>query len=78
MGVKTVENIGSSRAVILRSHGVVAVGPTLKDALYAAVYLEDAAETYLAARSLGTPASFTPQQVADAIEVFRHYGQGKK
>ena len=56
MGVRTVENIGASRAVILRSHGVVTVGPTLKDALYAAVYLEDAAETYLAARSLGTPA----------------------
>lgn len=78
MGVKTVENIGSSRAVILRSHGVVTVGPTLKDALYAAVYLEDAAETYLAARSLGTPCMLTEQQVADAVEIFRHYGQGKK
>jgi len=78
MGVKTVENIGASRAVILRNHGVVAVGPTLKEALYAAVYLEDAAETYCAARALGNPRLLTEQQVADAVEVFRHYGQGKK
>jgi ribulose-5-phosphate 4-epimerase/fuculose-1-phosphate aldolase len=39
MGIKTVENIGGCRAVVLRNHGVVAVGPTLKEALYAAVYL---------------------------------------
>ncbi len=80
MGVKTVENIGDKRAVILRNHGVVTVGPTLKDALYAAVYLEDACRSYCAARSmgLGTPRSLTPSQVDEAVEAFRHYGQGKK
>lgn len=80
MGVKTVENIGDKRAVILRNHGVVTVGPTLKDALYAAVYLEDACRSYCAARSmgLGTPRSLTPAQVEEAVESFRHYGQGKK
>jgi L-ribulose-5-phosphate 4-epimerase len=80
MGVKTVENIGDMRAVILRNHGVVAVGPTLKDALYAAVYLEDACRSYCAAHSmgLGTPRSLTPAQVEEAVEAFRHYGQGKK
>ena len=80
MGVKTVENIGDKRAVILRNHGVVALGPTLKDALYAAVYLEDACRSYCAAYSmgLGTPRSLTPAQVEEAVESFRHYGQGKK
>ena len=78
MGVKTVENIGDKRAVILRNHGVVTVGPTLKDALYAAVYLEDAARSYSVARSMGTPRLLTKEQVEEAVESFRHYGQGKK
>jgi len=78
MGVKAAQYIGDKRAVILRNHGVVTVGPTLKDALYAAVYLEDACRSYCAACSLGTPRSLTPEQVAEAVESFRHYGQGKK
>ncbi len=78
MGVKTVEHIGDRRAVILRNHGVVTVGPTLKDALYAAVYLEDACRAYLAARALGQPRLLTEAEVAEAVEVFRHYGQEKR
>ena len=78
MGVTTVENIGDKRAVILRNHGVVTVGPTLKDALYAAVYLEDAARSYSVARAMGTPRLLTKEQVDEAVESFRHYGQGKK
>jgi L-ribulose-5-phosphate 4-epimerase len=78
MGVRTVEYIGDKRAVILRNHGVVTVGPTVKDALYAAVYLEDACRSYCAARAMGTPRGLTEAQVAEAVEAFRHYGQGKK
>jgi L-ribulose-5-phosphate 4-epimerase len=78
MGVRTVEYIGDRRAVILRNHGVITVGPTLKDALYAAVYLEDAARTYSAACSMGVPRGLTQAQVDEAVETFRHYGQGKK
>jgi L-ribulose-5-phosphate 4-epimerase len=78
MGLRTVEFIGDKRAVILRNHGVVTVGPTLKDALYAAVYLEDASRSYCAARAMGTPRCLTPPQVEEAIENARHYGQGKK
>jgi len=77
MGVKTVEYIGDRRAVILRNHGVVGVGPTLKDALYAVVYLEDACRSYLAARTLGEPRVLDEAQVAEAVEVFKHYGQQK-
>ena len=42
-----------SLAVILRGHGVMAFGPTLQIALYAAVYLEEASQTYLAALATG-------------------------
>jgi L-ribulose-5-phosphate 4-epimerase len=80
MGMKTVENIGDKRAVILRNHGVVTVGPTLKDAMYAAVYLEDACRSYCAARAmgLGTPRALSPAEIEEAVECHRHYGQGGK
>ncbi len=78
MGMRAVENLNGKRAVILRNHGVVTVGPTLKDALYAAVYLEDACRAYCAASAIGTPRCLTPAQLEEAVEVHRHYGQGKK
>lgn len=53
MGVLTVEHYNGSLAVILRGHGVMAFGPTLQIALYAAVYLEEASQTYLAALATG-------------------------
>ena len=47
-GIVTVESIGERNAVILRQHGVMAAGKDLKEALYAVVYLEEAAQAYLA------------------------------
>ncbi len=78
MGVKTVEHIGDCRAVILKNHGVVTVGTTLKEALYAAVYLEDAAKTYCVARMMGDPTLLTREQTREAVEVFKDYGQKEK
>ena len=78
MGLRTVENIGDRRAVILRNHGVITVGASLKEALYAAVYLEDAARSFIAARALGVPRVLDEGQVAEAVEVFAHYGQEKR
>jgi len=78
MGIQTVNHIGDKRAVILKHHGVITVGPTLKDALYAAVYMEDAAKTYLAAKAAGIPALMTDEQVVQAVEVFKDYGQKGK
>ena len=77
MGVQTVNTIGDTLAVILKSHGVITVGDSLKQALYACVYLEEAAKTYLAARSVtDNVAMLTPAQVDQAVEVFKYYGQG--
>lgn len=75
MGILTVENIGDKRAVILKHHGVITVGETLKKALYAAVYMEDAAKTYLVAKTVGNPALLTQEQVDQAVAVFENYGQ---
>ena len=76
MGMDTVKYIGDSLAVILAHHGVMAIGKNLKQALYAAVYLEEAAKCYLAARACGETKKMTPEQIEQSIEVFKYYGQG--
>lgn len=76
MGVEVVNYLNGRSAVILKHHGVVAVGKSLKKALYACVYLEEAAKTYAIAKSLGgNMAMLTDEQIEQAVDVFRYYGQ---
>lgn len=75
MGEETVQHIGDSNAVILKNHGVITVGKTIKEALYAAVYLEDAVKTFFIARAMGNPVLLTDRQFQEAVDVFKDYGQ---
>ncbi len=75
MGIQAVKYIGERRAVILKHHGVITVGKDLKEALYAAVYMEDAAKTYLVAKAVGETAIMTEEQTQDAVEIHKTYGQ---
>jgi L-ribulose-5-phosphate 4-epimerase len=75
MGIQTVNYLNGKRAVILKHHGVVTVGGTLKEALYAAIYMEDSAKCYLAAKSAGEVAMMTPDEIERAVNVFKDYGQ---
>lgn len=65
-----------SRAVLMASHRVFAIGPTARDAMKAAVMCEDAARTVYLARQLGEPARLTGAQV-DALHdrYVQEYGQ---
>jgi L-ribulose-5-phosphate 4-epimerase len=72
-GIVTVESIGERNAVILRQHGVMAAGKDLKEALYAVIYLEEAAQAYLMARAVGTPATLNDEQIREAINIFVGY-----
>lgn len=77
MGIEVVENLGSKLAVILKHHGVVAVGNSLSQALYSCIYLEEAAQTYCIARSMSNNvAMMTDAQIEQAVEIFNYYGQG--
>ena len=78
MGIDTVNYIGDSLAIIMAHHGVMTVGKDkgLKQALYAAVYLEKAAKCYLAAKACGKMKQMTPEQIQQSIDVFKFYGQG--
>lgn len=76
MGVLTVEYAGSAWATILKHHGVMAFGPTLKDALFSAVYLEETAQTYLAARAVVPEIPQLPEElVRREADSWLHYGQ---
>ncbi|MPW26140.1 class II aldolase/adducin family protein [Alkalibaculum sp. M08DMB] len=76
MGIDTVNYLGDSLAVILAHHGVMTVGTSMKQALYAAIYMEEAAKCYISARSIGDMKEMTEAQVDQAIEIFKYYGQG--
>jgi L-ribulose-5-phosphate 4-epimerase len=76
MGVEAVAAIGDRLAVVLKHHGVLAVGKDLNQALFACVYLEEAAKTVAVALSTGLPmATMTQAQIDEAVAVFHRYGQ---
>ena len=71
--------VGNGHAVILSQHGVMTVGKDLNQALYAAVYLEEAAKCYLAARAAcvnGEIKQMSDAQIQQMVHVFQYYGQG--
>jgi L-ribulose-5-phosphate 4-epimerase len=65
-----------SPAVLMRSHGVFTIGPTVRDAVKAAIMCEDVARTVHAARLLGHPEPLPPDQVDALHKRYKeHYGQ---
>lgn len=79
MGKETVDHIGDKLAIILKHHGVIAIGNNLAQALYSAIYLEDSAKCYLTACAAAGGAKnirlLTEAQTQHAVEIFTDYGQ---
>ena len=76
MGIDTVNYLGDGHAVILAHHGVMTCGDSLKQALNAAVYLEECAKGYLAARAVGPTKHLTDAQIKQTVEIYKFVGQG--
>jgi L-ribulose-5-phosphate 4-epimerase len=65
-----------SKAVLMRSHGVFAIGRGPRDAVKAAVMCEDAARTVHLARALGTPQEISRDHIDRLHWRYTHeYGQ---
>ena len=65
-----------SRAVLMAAHGPFTVGRHARDAVKAAVMLEDVARTVHVARQLGEPAKIAPADVTSLFERYQNvYGQ---
>ncbi len=80
MAEEVVESLGDGMAVLVRSHGVVAVGRDLDEAFHTALLVEEEARTYYLARMLGEVGSLDPGEVEALRRGFlESYGQpGKK
>lgn len=79
MGKAAVDFLGDKLAVILKNHGVIAVGNSLRQALYSCVYLEEAAKTQAVAYCMDKNVpEMKKEQVSRAVKVFDKYGQGNK
>jgi L-fuculose-phosphate aldolase len=69
------EAIRGRTACLLGNHGMIVCAPTAADALSRAVLLETLCRQYLLALSAGTPRLLTEQEMQDARERFKTYGQ---
>ena len=79
IGAEVERSIGESPAVLLKNHGVFAIGATAVAAVKAAVMTEDAAKTVFLARQLGEPQDIPPAEIERAHKRYlEQYGQVKK
>ena len=76
IGRIVVEAIGSSPAVLLKNHGVFAVGPSGEAALKSAVMVEDIARTAWLALQIGQPDEIPAELIEKLHYRYQHvYGQ---
>jgi len=78
IGRGIVDTLRDSRspAVLMRNHGVFAIGPTARAAVKAAVMCEDVARTVHVARQLGEPVPVAPHHVDALYDRYQNaYGQ---
>lgn len=79
IGEAILKHIGSSPAVLLAHHGAFAIGKTPREALKAAVMLEDVAQTCHLALLKGDPKPLPPGEVKKWFERYHNaYGQAQK
>ncbi len=79
IGQAILKHIGQSPAVLLAHHGAFAVGKTPRDALKAAVMLEDVAHTCHLALLKGDPKPLPPAEVKKWFDRYHtSYGQSEK
>lgn len=76
IGKEVVRSIGQSPAILLQSHGVFTVGPTVETAVKAAVMVEDVAHTLWLAMQIGEPLPISDEAVAKLRNRYAtEYGQ---
>lgn len=79
IGETILKHRGKAPAILLGQHGAFAWGPTPREALKAAVMLEDVAKTCFLALLLGDPKPLPPEEVKKWWDRYHStYGQEKK
>ena len=75
MGQLAVKYANDATALIMKHHGVITYGKDLEEALYSAVYLEEAAKTYCMARIMGAVPELSEDEIAKEAAGWVNYGQ---
>jgi len=76
IGKEVVENIGNSPAVLLKNHGVFAIGKDARAAVKTAVMTEDAAATIWMAMQIGELQPISPEDIQRLHDRYMNvYGQ---
>jgi L-ribulose-5-phosphate 4-epimerase len=76
IGKQVIEHIGSSRAVLLKQHGVFTIGETATTATKAAVMVEDVAKSVWLALQIGEVMEIDSETIKDLHHRYEHvYGQ---
>jgi L-fuculose-phosphate aldolase len=73
-----VAGLGPRNGVLLGSHGMIAVGPDLKRALWLAGELETLAQLHYLAGLAGAPVILPDREVLSLVEKFAGYGPGAR
>jgi L-ribulose-5-phosphate 4-epimerase len=78
IGQEVLRSIGGSPAILMKNHGVFAIGPTVMEAVKAAVMTEDVARTVFYALQMGRPDPIPPEEVRRGHQRYvEKYGQKK-
>jgi L-ribulose-5-phosphate 4-epimerase len=76
IGKQVIEHIGSSKAVLLKQHGVFTIGETATAAVKAAVMVEDVAKAVWLALQIGEVMEIDPKAIEKLHDRYAHvYGQ---
>jgi len=70
--------IGENNAVLMGSHGVVTVGPTLAKAFETAEIIEYVARVYYLAKGRGEPTILSDEEMNRVIEKYKGYGSTQR
>jgi L-ribulose-5-phosphate 4-epimerase len=76
IGKEIVRKIGNSKAIIMKNHGPFTIGKSVREALKAAIFLEESAKTLIMAKILGKPQSI-PESIVNKLHknYIEKYGQ---
>ena len=73
---KTVAALGASdRCILMANHGLIAIGNELDQAYSTALYIEEVAELYHRALTIGDPVILNNKEMEEALIRFQSYGR---
>lgn len=73
-----VRALAGRRACLLANHGMIAIGPNLKKAMWLAVEVETLAAQYWRALQVGKPNILPKAEIQRVADKFRTYGQSEE